>query len=343
MLRGALQELKVGNPDVLSVDVGPVIDAEALQAIASHIEAMRDADFKISQAPAPALEQEGFFIRPTMIEIDKVDVLKSEVFGPVLHVLRYKRQDLDRVIDAINATGYGLTFGVHTRLDETIAHVTEKVRAGNIYVNRNIVGAVVGVQPFGGEGLSGTGPKAGGPLYLRRLLACSPDGLPDWCRVGEAPISLQGPTGEENLYELRPRGAVLCVSATAEGAALQLEACRQTGNKPVFLDSEASRTFIDAARVEAPRDASAAPRLVPAEYVQEGDYDAVLFEGDSDALKDMSRLIAARPGPIISVEGLSSDEIAQGHGYRLERLMREVSCSINTAAAGGNASLMMVG
>jgi RHH-type proline utilization regulon transcriptional repressor/proline dehydrogenase/delta 1-pyrroline-5-carboxylate dehydrogenase len=112
----------------------------------------------------------GHFVMPTLIEIDAVARLKREVFGPVLHVLRYKREQLGQVIDAINATGYGLTFGVHSRIDETIAFVTERIHAGNIYVNRNVIGAVVGVQPFGGMGLSGTGPKAGGPLYLHRLL-----------------------------------------------------------------------------------------------------------------------------------------------------------------------------
>src|SRR5690606_25579864 len=114
---------------------------------------------------------EGTFVLPTMIEIDRISELQREVFGPVLHVVRYQREDLDALLDQINATGYGLTLGLHTRIDETIGKVVSTSRAGNVYVNRNMVGAVVGVQPFGGQGLSGTGPKAGGPLYLYRLLA----------------------------------------------------------------------------------------------------------------------------------------------------------------------------
>src|SRR5471030_275964 len=111
---------------------------------------------------------------PTLIELESFDELQREIFGPVLHVVRYKRKDIDQLIGQINASGYGLTLGVHTRIDETIAKVIDNVNAGNVYVNRNIVGAVVGVQPFGGEGLSGTGPKAGGPLYLYRLLCSRP-------------------------------------------------------------------------------------------------------------------------------------------------------------------------
>ncbi len=113
---------------------------------------------------------------PTLIELDSFDELKKEVFGPVLHVVRYNRNELDKLVEQINASGYGLTLGVHTRIDETIAQVTGSAKVGNLYVNRNMVGAVVGVQPFGGEGLSGTGPKAGGPLYLYRLLSSRPQG-----------------------------------------------------------------------------------------------------------------------------------------------------------------------
>ncbi|WP_154586109.1 aldehyde dehydrogenase family protein, partial [Bordetella pertussis] len=178
MLRGAMRELRVGNPDRLSVDVGPVIDAEARNGIQGHIEAMRSSGRPVDQVELAGECRYGTFVPPTLIEIDHIGELTREVFGPVLHVLRYRRDDLDGLIEQINATGYGLTFGVHTRIDETIARVTEQVHAGNLYVNRNIVGAVVGVQPFGGEGLSGTGPKAGGPLYMYRLLATRPAGLP---------------------------------------------------------------------------------------------------------------------------------------------------------------------
>ena len=174
MLKGALRELNVGNPDRLATDVGPVITDEARAMINAHVEAMRKRGHAVEQLSLPATTALGTFVPPTLIEINDIADVKREVFGPVLHVLRYERADLPSLIDAINATGYALTFGLHTRIDETIAMVTDRIAAGNIYVNRNIIGAVVGVQPFGGNGLSGTGPKAGGPLYLQRLCTTRP-------------------------------------------------------------------------------------------------------------------------------------------------------------------------
>src|SRR3569832_535790 len=170
MLRGAMQELCIGNPDRLSTDIGPVIDGRAQQSLLAHIEHMKPKAKTCFQLPLPAAAACGTFIAPTLLEIGSLSELKHEVFGPVLHVLRYRREALPQLIDAIHATGYGLTLGLHTRLDETIDYVTTHAHVGNIYVNRNIIGAVVGAQPFGGEGKSGTGPKAGGPLYLHRLL-----------------------------------------------------------------------------------------------------------------------------------------------------------------------------
>jgi RHH-type proline utilization regulon transcriptional repressor/proline dehydrogenase/delta 1-pyrroline-5-carboxylate dehydrogenase len=343
MLRGAMQELRIGRTDVLATDVGPVIDAEAQAGIQAHIRAMREAGHRVDQLSLDAACAHGHFVPPTIIEIAAVSELTKEVFGPVLHVLRYKRHDLDALIDAVNATGYGLTFGVHTRLDETVARVSERVMAGNIYVNRNIVGAVVGVQPFGGEGLSGTGPKAGGPLYLPRLLSRRPSGLPIGCEIGfgdqAAVQTLPGPTGESNLYRIKPRGAVLCVPITEAGALAQFQACTDTGNDMVVAGSGAGLAFFaDRDRAE-----SHSIRLVEQEEIAGDDYDAVLFEGDSDALRELNRAVARRDGPIVPVQGLSSDELASGAAYRLEPLLREVSVCINTAAAGGNASLMMVG
>ena len=176
LLLGAMAELRVGNPDQLFVDVGPVIDSSAKDAIQKHIDLMRAKGRCVHQiaGASPDSLRGGFFVPPTLIEIDSIAELQHEVFGPVLHFIRFKRYELDELIDQINATGYGLTMGLHTRIDETIARVPARARAGNIYVNRNMVGAVVGVQPFGGERLSGTGPKAGGPLYLYRLLSQRP-------------------------------------------------------------------------------------------------------------------------------------------------------------------------
>jgi RHH-type proline utilization regulon transcriptional repressor/proline dehydrogenase/delta 1-pyrroline-5-carboxylate dehydrogenase len=178
MLKGAMKELSVGNPDRLSVDVGPVIDAQAKRGIDAHVAAMREKGRTVEQLPMPEGCASGTFVPPTLIELDSIDELKREVFGPVLHVVRYRRSALDKLLEQIRATGYGLTLGIHTRIDETIAHVIGSAHVGNIYVNRNVIGAVVGVQPFGGEGLSGTGPKAGGALYLQRLLTRRPAGLP---------------------------------------------------------------------------------------------------------------------------------------------------------------------
>ena len=169
MLKGALAEISIGNPDRLASDVGPVITVEARHAIVEHIAAMRAAGHRVHQPALPAACDNGVFVAPAVIEMNSVADLSHEVFGPVLHVVRFPRDGLDRLIDDINATGYALTFGLHTRIDETVEHVTRRIEAGNVYVNRNVIGAVVGVQPFGGHGLSGTGPKAGGPLYLRRL------------------------------------------------------------------------------------------------------------------------------------------------------------------------------
>src|SRR6202040_1191449 len=141
-----------------------------------HIAAMREKGRAVMQLPLSDSCAHGTFVAPTLVEIDGFSELKREGFGPVLHVVRFRRSELDPLLEQIRATGYGLTLGIHTRIDETIAHVVSRAHVGNIYVNRNVIGAVVGVQPFGGEGLSGTGPKAGGPLYLQRLLAKRPSG-----------------------------------------------------------------------------------------------------------------------------------------------------------------------
>ncbi|MEO8367150.1 MAG: bifunctional proline dehydrogenase/L-glutamate gamma-semialdehyde dehydrogenase PutA [Pseudoxanthomonas sp.] len=169
MLAGAMDELKVGDPGLLSTDVGPVIDADALQILEDHAVRMDKDARLIKRAPVDAAVAHGSYFAPGAWELQSLDQLHQEVFGPALHVLRWKGEDLDKVIDAINATGYGLTLGVHSRIDETIDRIAARVKVGNVYVNRNQIGAVVGVQPFGGQGLSGTGPKAGGPHYLPRF------------------------------------------------------------------------------------------------------------------------------------------------------------------------------
>ena len=169
MLAGAMAELKVGDPGLLSTDVGPVIDADSLDVLQQHAARMDREAKRIHEVTMDEATAHGSFFAPRAYEIASLDVLEKEVFGPVLHVLRWKGSQLDAVIDAINATGYGLTLGIHSRIDATVEKIATRIKVGNCYVNRNQIGAVVGVQPFGGQNLSGTGPKAGGPHYLPRF------------------------------------------------------------------------------------------------------------------------------------------------------------------------------
>ncbi len=170
MLAGAMAELKVGDPGLLSTDVGPVIDEEAKAILVAHAERMDREAKKIAEVPMdPQLTGHGTFFAPRAYEIPSLSILQREVFGPVLHLIRFKASQLKEVVNEINSTGYGLTLGVHSRIDATVDYISRHARVGNCYVNRNQIGAVVGVQPFGGEGLSGTGPKAGGPHYLLRF------------------------------------------------------------------------------------------------------------------------------------------------------------------------------
>ncbi len=169
MLSGALEELRIGDPWLLSTDIGPVIDAEARKMLDDHVELLRSAARPVYDRRLPKHLPPGEFVAPAAFAIDDIGFLKGEVFGPILHIVRYAADRLDNVVDAINATAFGLTLGIHSRLDETVARIVARARVGNLYVNRSMIGAVVGVQPFGGEGLSGTGPKAGGPHYLPRF------------------------------------------------------------------------------------------------------------------------------------------------------------------------------
>ncbi|UFH49719.1 trifunctional transcriptional regulator/proline dehydrogenase/L-glutamate gamma-semialdehyde dehydrogenase [Pseudomonas sp. KNUC1026] len=383
MLKGAMAEARIGNPESLAVDIGPVIDAEAKAGIEKHIQGMRDKGRSVYQVARVQGEelQRGTFVLPTLIELDNLDELKREVFGPVLHVIRYARKDLDALIQQINATGYGLTLGVHTRIDETIAKVVENVNAGNAYVNRNIVGAVVGVQPFGGEGLSGTGPKAGGPLYLYRLLSTSPsDSLsnafarkqtaaPDLAAQTELlkPLAalkawasgsqhaalaevceqfaaqsqsgitrlLPGPTGERNSYIILPREHVLCLADTEADLLTQLAAVLAVGSSAVWANAEPG----NALRAKLPKEVVARIRVVSDWARDDLALDAVIHHGDSDQLRAVCQQVAQRAGAIIGVQGLAQGETQ----VALERLVIERALSVNTAAAGGNASLMSIG
>ncbi len=371
MLKGAMAELELGDTRKLSVDVGPVITAEARDAITQHVDAMRGRGHGVTRIEPGEAAARGTFVAPTLIEVSRIADVEREVFGPVLHVLRYKRERLDALIDAINAAGYGLTFGLHTRIDETIARVVDRIEAGNIYVNRNIIGATVGVQPFGGSRLSGTGPKAGGPLYLARLVAEPPpsalaglegDGAAldalrvyiQWLRAGGhaaeaercvgmmsrsplgARVELMGPVGERNVYALRRRGRIAAVSTSESGLLIQIGAILATGNDAVVSPGESlelKRLPLELShRITMAFFPLDAPALAGA-----------LFEGEGDALVDMMRRLAARPGPIVRLQALTPARLAAGEDYDLAELVEESAIATNTAAAGGNASLMTIG
>ncbi|TCM36796.1 trifunctional transcriptional regulator/proline dehydrogenase/L-glutamate gamma-semialdehyde dehydrogenase [Novosphingobium sp. ST904] len=353
MLKGALAELRVGNTQELAVDIGPVITAEAKGAIDGHVARMKSRGCKVEQVAIPAACDAGTFVAPTIVEIASIAQLEREVFGPVLHVVRFKRDELPELIAAINDTGYGLTFGLHTRLDATVEQVTSAIRAGNLYVNRNTIGAIVGVQPFGGRGLSGTGPKAGGPLYLGRLAKQAPQVLDAPARAaplveafatwlsgqGDAAsaaaaralasgsalgleVSLPGPVGETNLYALHPRGRVLLRPATQEGLYAQMAAVLASGNTATVVGMALPGGLPEAVAARFAPDA--------AEH-----FSACLVEGDAEAVRAACEAVAAMPGPIVPVHTSA--------GPNLVWLLEEVSTSINTTAAGGNASLMMIG
>ncbi|MFD1747573.1 trifunctional transcriptional regulator/proline dehydrogenase/L-glutamate gamma-semialdehyde dehydrogenase [Rhizobium helianthi] len=371
MLKGALAELSIGRTDRLSTDIGPVITHEAQQTINAHIERMRILGRKIHQAPLPSAADQGTFVAPTIIELNSIKDLQREVFGPVLHVIRYRREDLDRLLEDINATGYGLTFGLHTRLDETIAHVLSRIKTGNRYVNRNIIGAVVGVQPFGGRGLSGTGPKAGGPLYLGRLVQTPPEpphlssvhldsalsALARWLddrklheqaemtrAIGSQSalgleLQLPGPVGEQNLYALHPRGLILSVPVSENGLLLQLACILATGNTAVL---DVSSPVVQSLADQLPPEVLA--RVQKVRHWNTGKaFAGALLEGEDEEIKALQMRIAELPGPLVLTQAAKPGPMERLESYCLNWLLEEVSTSINTAAAGGNASLMTIG
>ncbi|SIR97371.1 L-proline dehydrogenase /delta-1-pyrroline-5-carboxylate dehydrogenase [Aquipseudomonas alcaligenes] len=378
MLKGAMAEYRIGSPERLHTDIGPVIDAEAKAGIEAHIAAMREKGRKVFQAARADADEikRGTFVLPTLIELDSFDEMKREIFGPVLHLVRYPRAELGSLLQQINDSGYGLTLGVHTRIDETIAQVVDGAKVGNLYVNRNIVGAVVGVQPFGGEGLSGTGPKAGGPLYLYRLLSTRPQdavaqqlkgdnvhalGAPaelekaraafaDWAAKQEPALASQfaqylelsqsytshvltGPTGERNTYTLLPRERVLCLAEERGDLLAQLAATLAVGSHALLPERQRELLAV------LPKEVQKRIATVADWTASDAEFDAILHHGDSDQLREVSQQAAQRKGAIVSVHGLNKGET----DIPLERLLIEHALSVNTAAAGGNASLMTIG
>ena len=365
MLKGAMDELAVGDPAKLATDVGPVIDADAQAVLLAHIDAMRGRARSHYQARL-ADGARGTMVAPTMFEIDGIGELSREVFGPILHVVRYPVSELPRVMEEINGTGYGLTHGVHSRIDETVDQDIRDIKAGNVYVNRNIIGAVVGVQPFGGHGKSGTGPKAGGPLYLYRLvrtdrepglagetvpvtfaaldaleaaLAQITDLTADQrTRVlarlsgyrSRSPLCLElrlpGPTGERNWLRFLPRGTVGCQAEGLQPLIEQLAAAWATGNRALLPDTDVGRRLVRTIDH---------PDVAFARDLADADIDALVFAGDDGDGAGLRWRLAAREGPLVPFI-----REREGGGYDLLRLVVEQTVTINTTAAGGNASLM---
>lgn len=321
MLAGAMEELALGDPWQLATDVGPVIDTAAQQTIRAHVEKARAEGRLVKEMAAPT----GCFVGPTVIRLKGIHELQREVFGPVLHVVRFPAGRVAEVVKAVNATGYGLTFGLHTRIDDRVQAVVEAIEVGNTYVNRNQIGAVVGSQPFGGEGLSGTGPKAGGPHYLARFtrapvaLAEGPDGKATEAEVTRglavdrpsAQVSAQvlpGPTGESNRLTAVPRAPLICLGPGVSTALEQAEAVRALGGHAV----EAAGLDPDAlARLQG--------------------FSGALWWGDAEGARARARALASRPGPILP---LITDRPDAAHAV-LERHI-----CIDTTASGGNAQLL---
>src|SRR6266581_4413476 len=376
LLQGALAELAVGDPARFETDIGPVIDAEAAAALEATIAAAAAAGRLRYRLALPENCRAGSFVAPALIDIASLDELSGEVFGPVLHLLRFSRARLGELVEAINASGYGLTLGIHSRIDATIDFIVGRARAGNIYVNRTLIGAVVGVQPFGGEGLSGTGPKAGGPLYLHRLLAKTAgprlDGLRDERRLAGLDRLIAwlegGAGGALSVAEAAPlaqraaawrRRTLLPLRVALPGPVGEDNTLYFAGRGAVAGNAATPAAAIEQlAAALATGNRLLLPRFAEAEALLEAlpealrgsvrlsadwrdeKIAALLWSGatphDDSVPAEILRDIAARPGPIVPV-------VRGARDYELARLVVERVLSVNSAAAGGNARLMALG
>jgi delta 1-pyrroline-5-carboxylate dehydrogenase len=342
MLTGAMAQLQIGDPFQPDTDVGPVIDQRALQRLQDHADYLASIPGRVQllyRCELPAEAARGTFFAPSLYQIDDIEVLRGEVFGPILHLICYRRGEEVQLLQKIHSTGYGLTFGIQSRRSRWAEALAYQVCAGNIYINRNMVGAVVGVQPFGGRGLSGTGPKAGGPWYLPRLQRpIFSDQLPESGRY------LPGPTGESNRLYYRPRGAILCLpleswihwppvlalmlstgnTLTLALPAAQQDAWRLALNRAFGAEVVQQITWVVLEQHDG--DASLARWLAAPEFV------AVCTSRNNARLGWLCHQLAARKGPLcplLLVETLSA-----------EQLLWEQVITINTTAVGGNAELL---
>ncbi|GGA05821.1 bifunctional proline dehydrogenase/L-glutamate gamma-semialdehyde dehydrogenase PutA [Neptunicoccus cionae] len=334
MLFGAMDELVLGNPWEYATDVGPVINEGAAKGIRDHIAAARKEGRVLKELRTP---DSGTFVAPTVIRVDGIKDLEQEIFGPVIHVATYRADQLDTIVDDINDTGFGLTFGMHSRIDDRIDQVTARLNVGNMYINRNQIGAIVGSQPFGGEGLSGTGPKAGGPNYVKRFTATAAQHIAAETGAAADEQSVQnaldtmnairrprlssellpGPTGESNQLSTFGRGTVLCLGPTPEAAAEQARIARQNGCAALEVAPEVSN--------------GVGGTLSPDALRRLSGFDIVALWSTSDDQTAARRALAARNGRLIPL--VTGDDLA-------EHCILERHICIDTTAAGGNAALL---
>ena len=365
IIKGAMDELVVGKPTQLTTDIGPVIDAEAQQNLLAHINRMKGVAkaYHEVKTAADVDSNNSTFVRPILFELNNLNELQREVFGPVLHVVRYRASELDQLIDQINAKGYALTSGVHSRIEGTVDHIRDRIEAGNIYVNRNIVGAVVGVQPFGGHGLSGTGPKAGGSFYLQRLVRTPEWVAPTLSRIGQAdedalkrletlvhklPFNSEekkaaaAALGHARVRTLRKAETVL-VGPTGERNSLSWRSPKRIwvhgGN---LLQAFSALTELAAAGIQTVVE----PNSPLASY--SADLDGLLQVNSKPENTGISHVAAIEPlsserkQELAGRDGALIRILPSEQGLDILQVFEEISCSINTTAAGGNASLMAV-
>ena len=360
MIKGAMDELSVNNPALLSTDVGPVIDQEARDNLLTHINTLKQSN-PHHEVAVKSKVRDSTFVAPIMFELKNLSEIKKEVFGPVLHVVRYNAHELYDLIDEINAKGYALTHGIHSRIEETINEIGERIEAGNVYINRNIVGAVVGVQPFGGHGLSGTGPKAGGPFYLQRLShlhqwytpsidypaktytdkqnkvrsAAAALGLDDGVlgaldsiasqakarSLNHAKSVLTGPTGETNSLTWHAPKSVRLHGGDMISALGALMVLATDGTKAVITPDHPLANS-----------AQALDEIIEVREPSQADRETVIVALENVPAELQSHFAA--------LEGVIRRIVDARDGLDMARLYHEVSQSYNTTAAGGNASLM---
>ncbi len=357
MLSGALDTLGVADPWHLSTDIGPVIDAAALKKILQYIDDKESNGQLIKKKSVPT---EGTFCPPAIVRVAGIHEMHEEIFGPVLHVASFKASEIDKVINDINASGYGLTFGLHTRIDDRVQHIVDRIHAGNIYVNRNQIGAVVGSQPFGGEGLSGTGPKAGGPHYVPRFFKPKQSCLntqvlannaPDTAHIDDiqqaldtliVPLEndnsrretlLPGPTGESNQLSVHARGRVLVVANNAQACKTLSVSALSAGCAVLAICTEPFNTNDINSYTSINKDSF---HVLHARFSTEhasalNNVDAIAFAGTANNAIDIRQQLANREGRIVPFIT---------HGDDTERFTTERHVCIDTTAAGGNASLL---